>query len=160
MKPEGSLPCSQEPSTEPDQSNPYHPILSKIHFNIVHPSTSWPSQSFFPPASTNYRNHIWLTFSNRNNNEGEFSIKRIQNCTKKKNIMWYYRVYTCILNSTNEFREKCMICTYIFHNSHFNFDTTPTPSLKIYFTSKIFSTNHMNIRIVHRHCESQLKYYF
>jgi hypothetical protein len=32
MEPEGSLPCSQEPSTgpytEPDQSNPYHPILS------------------------------------------------------------------------------------------------------------------------------------
>jgi hypothetical protein len=32
MEPEGSLPCSQEPSTgpypAPDQSNPYHPILS------------------------------------------------------------------------------------------------------------------------------------
>jgi hypothetical protein len=32
MEPEGSLPCLQEPSTgpypEPDQSNPYHPILS------------------------------------------------------------------------------------------------------------------------------------
>jgi hypothetical protein len=46
MKPEGSLPCSQEPSTcpypEPHQSNSYH--LSKVHFNIVHPSTSWSSQ--------------------------------------------------------------------------------------------------------------------
>jgi hypothetical protein len=34
MEPEGSLPCSQEPSTgpypEPDHSNPYRPILSKI----------------------------------------------------------------------------------------------------------------------------------
>jgi hypothetical protein len=32
MEPEGSLPCSQEPSTghypEPDQFNPSHPILS------------------------------------------------------------------------------------------------------------------------------------
>jgi hypothetical protein len=39
MEPEGSLPCSQEPSTfpypEPDQSSPYRTILSKIHFNII-----------------------------------------------------------------------------------------------------------------------------
>jgi hypothetical protein len=50
---EGSLPCSQEPSTspyaEPDQSSPYHPILSKIHFNITHLPTSWSSYSgLFP----------------------------------------------------------------------------------------------------------------
>jgi hypothetical protein len=43
MEPEGSLPCSREPSTgpypEPDQSNPYHRILFKIHLNI-HPPTN------------------------------------------------------------------------------------------------------------------------
>jgi hypothetical protein len=34
MEPEGSLPCSQESSTDPypkpDQSSPYHPILSLL----------------------------------------------------------------------------------------------------------------------------------
>jgi hypothetical protein len=44
MESEGSLSCSQEPSNgtypEPDQSSQYHPILSKIHFNIIHPPTS------------------------------------------------------------------------------------------------------------------------
>jgi hypothetical protein len=34
MEPEGSLPCSQEPSTgsypEPDESSPYYPILSLL----------------------------------------------------------------------------------------------------------------------------------
>jgi hypothetical protein len=48
MEPEGSLPCPQEPSTvpysEPVRSNSYHPILSKIHYNTVHPRTSWSSQ--------------------------------------------------------------------------------------------------------------------
>jgi hypothetical protein len=47
MEAKVSQPCSQEPSTcpcpKPDQSNPYHPILSKIHFNIIHTPTS-----FFP----------------------------------------------------------------------------------------------------------------
>jgi hypothetical protein len=53
MEPEGSLLCSQEPSTgpypEPDQSNPYHPILSKIHFYISQSPTS--SLLVFPPIS-------------------------------------------------------------------------------------------------------------
>jgi hypothetical protein len=48
MEPEGSLSWSREPSTgpypEPDESNRYHPILSKIHFNIIHPPTPWSSQ--------------------------------------------------------------------------------------------------------------------
>jgi hypothetical protein len=44
MEPEGSVPCSQEPSAgpypAPDQSSPCHPILYKIHFNIILPPTS------------------------------------------------------------------------------------------------------------------------
>jgi hypothetical protein len=40
MEPEGSVPCSQEPSTgpyrEPDKSSPYHPILG-IYMIIVGP---------------------------------------------------------------------------------------------------------------------------
>jgi hypothetical protein len=47
MEPESSLPCSQEPSTGPypesDQSSPYHPNPSKIHFNIIHPPIYWSS---------------------------------------------------------------------------------------------------------------------
>jgi hypothetical protein len=39
MEPEGSVPRLQSPPTgpypEPRQSIPYHPNLSKIHFNIV-----------------------------------------------------------------------------------------------------------------------------
>jgi hypothetical protein len=51
IEPEGSIPCSHEPSTgpypEPYQSNPHYNIpscLSKIHVSIVHPPTSWSSQ--------------------------------------------------------------------------------------------------------------------
>jgi hypothetical protein len=50
MEPEGSIQCSQEPSTGPypkqHQSNPHH--LYKIHFNIVHPPTSWSFRWLFP----------------------------------------------------------------------------------------------------------------
>jgi hypothetical protein len=51
MDPESPLPCSQEPSTgpypEPDQSCPQHPILSNIHFNIIHLPTRLP-RGLFP----------------------------------------------------------------------------------------------------------------
>jgi hypothetical protein len=39
MEPEGSLPCSQDPSTgpnhEPDQSNPYHSILYLLRSILI-----------------------------------------------------------------------------------------------------------------------------
>jgi hypothetical protein len=48
MGPEGSLPCTQEPSTGPypgpDRLSPYHYILSNIQFSIGHPPTSWSFQ--------------------------------------------------------------------------------------------------------------------
>jgi hypothetical protein len=41
MEYEDSLPCSRDPYTgpcpPPDESNPYHPILSKTYFNIIDP---------------------------------------------------------------------------------------------------------------------------
>jgi hypothetical protein len=55
MEPEGSLPCSQEPSPgpypEPDRSSPYHPILSLLrsvlllstHLRLRLPSGLFPS---------------------------------------------------------------------------------------------------------------------
>jgi hypothetical protein len=49
MEPEGSVPCSKEPSNGP-YSEPYQSNIiisfyfSKIHFNIVQPPTSWSSQ--------------------------------------------------------------------------------------------------------------------
>jgi hypothetical protein len=43
MEPKGLLPCSQEPSTgpypKPDQSNPYHPILSLLDPFYYYPRT-------------------------------------------------------------------------------------------------------------------------
>jgi hypothetical protein len=51
METEGSLPCSKEPSIgpyrKPGQYSPYHPILSKIHFNIIHSPTPWSSPWYF-----------------------------------------------------------------------------------------------------------------
>jgi hypothetical protein len=46
MELQGSIPCSQEPSTGPypEHINPIQSIpfyISKIQFNIVHPLTSW-----------------------------------------------------------------------------------------------------------------------
>jgi len=48
MEPDGSLMCSQEPTTCPilSQMNPIHnlpPYLPKIHSNIIFPSTPRPS---------------------------------------------------------------------------------------------------------------------
>jgi hypothetical protein len=67
MEPENSLPCSQEPSTdpypEPDQSTPSY--LSKIHSNIILPPTlGLPSGLFpsgFPPKSYMHSSPIRAT---------------------------------------------------------------------------------------------------
>jgi hypothetical protein len=62
MEPEGSLPCSQEPSTGPhpqqDSCSPYHPILSKIHFNIIlRLRLGRPSDNFLSGFPTNILMH-------------------------------------------------------------------------------------------------------
>jgi hypothetical protein len=67
MEPKGSLQCSQEPPPVPilSQINPIHtisPYLSKIHFNIVQPPTSWSSQwslSFWPSGPN--KAHVFET---------------------------------------------------------------------------------------------------
>jgi hypothetical protein len=76
MEPEGSLPCSQEPSAGPypdlDQFSPYY--LSKINNNIIHsprlhrPSDLFPSgfpsnilyAFIFAPIRATYRAHLIL----------------------------------------------------------------------------------------------------
>jgi hypothetical protein len=53
MQSEGSLPCSQQPSTgpypKPDQTSPYHPVLSLLRFILVlstHPCLGLPHGLF------------------------------------------------------------------------------------------------------------------
>jgi hypothetical protein len=62
---EGSLPCSQEPFTdpypEPDQSNPYYPILS-IFILSTHLSLGVPSGLFPSGFPTNILNADWLYY--------------------------------------------------------------------------------------------------
>jgi hypothetical protein len=79
MEPEGSLPCSQEPSTgpypEPDQSSPYHPILSlrsililSTYLCLGHPSglfrSSFPTnmlyELLFSPIRATFPTHLIL----------------------------------------------------------------------------------------------------
>jgi hypothetical protein len=70
MEPEGSLPFHKSPPlvTILSQIIPVHTIpfcLSKIHFNIVYPPTSWSSEPFFNTYITTrqdggLRNHLLL----------------------------------------------------------------------------------------------------
>jgi hypothetical protein len=54
MEPEGSLPCSQEPSTEQHQSSPYHPItLRSILILFTHLLLGLPSGIFPSGFPTN-----------------------------------------------------------------------------------------------------------
>jgi hypothetical protein len=53
MKPEGSLPCSQQPATgpcpDPVESSPQSSnLFPNIHSNIIFPSTYWSSEWLFP----------------------------------------------------------------------------------------------------------------
>jgi hypothetical protein len=64
MEPEGSLPCSQEPSTgpypEPDQSNPAHPIsLRSILLLTTRLRLGLPS-GLFPSGFPTYILHAFL----------------------------------------------------------------------------------------------------
>jgi hypothetical protein len=58
MEPEGSLQCSQQPSTkpysDPHQSRLYHFNISQFSLNINHPSMSWVFSvvSFLQPSSS------------------------------------------------------------------------------------------------------------
>jgi hypothetical protein len=68
MEPEGSLSCSQEPSTgphpEPDEYSLYHPILSKIYYNIV---TDW---RYYATAGYGFRrSYATMFLSNARNTE-------------------------------------------------------------------------------------------
>jgi hypothetical protein len=79
MESEGSLPCSQEPSTgpypEPDQSSPYHPDLSLLRTILIFPThlhLGLPSGLFlsgFPPmiytlsSSPSFMLHVLLISS-------------------------------------------------------------------------------------------------
>jgi hypothetical protein len=64
MECEGSLMCSQEPSTglysEPDQRHAYHPI--KIHFNSIHSHVGLTSGIFPSGFPTNIL-HVFSTSS-------------------------------------------------------------------------------------------------
>jgi hypothetical protein len=66
METESSLQCSQQPSTglysEPDQSIPFHPILSKIYFYIIHPLLGLPSGLFPSGFSTNIVHAFLFSF--------------------------------------------------------------------------------------------------
>jgi len=85
MEPEGSLPCSEEraigPYSDPDRT--FSPCFSKIHYNIILPSTPRSSRGLFPSAIPTIISY-------------EFSLFPMNNSTQSTQMHFSPSLYTII----------------------------------------------------------------